>query len=78
MKGKKYIVVGGEVVSCTDRQRHYVNAFNLCNLYGLDREECYLVEGNDPKSCVGLPRDLLRLYPRYDGNYTLNRKGCKS
>lgn len=67
------MLVGDYVISKNDGDRHYVSARCLLRLYGLNAEECYLV---DPRNyTLGsnsfLIGDLIVLTPRYDGNYTI-------
>lgn len=63
----KYVVLASWVHSRNDRQDHFINHEQLIKLYGLDRDECVLV--NDmfliPKQYSHLPI----LEPRYDGDY---------
>lgn len=68
---KKYLVIGGEVISRHDGQRHYVSAQQLVRLYGLNPSQCILVEEVDPSRAYGYRKGMVRLYPRYDGDYTL-------
>ena len=70
---KKYILVGGEMISRYDECIHYINAKKLCLLYGLNPRECYLIEEREP---IYYHREILDsglkiLRPRYDGNYKL-------
>jgi len=70
---KKYIVVGGWVISKQDGDRHYINASKLIELYQLDRNECYLMEEKDETiKSVGIDKDAIILRPRYDGDYILH------
>jgi hypothetical protein len=74
---KKYVVMGGEVISKTDGDRHYVDSPTLMRLYGLSREEAVLMEETEFKD---IPNEIYRyeqmglqvLRPRFDGNYSLN------
>lgn len=70
---KKYIVIGGYVHSIIGEDRHYVNAQQLCSLYSVNPDDCYLLEENNPNYEMrlrGLP-DLPKLYPRFNGDYSL-------
>lgn len=71
---KVYLVIGDNVTSKTDGDRHYVNAHTLMRLYGLSMQECYLAESHDKVAIEQYQRhelDLIILQPRYDGNYNL-------
>lgn len=70
--GYKYLVIGGYVISHSDGDRHYVNAKELVRLYGLDMNECCLLEGGDKEDLRGTrTKDYVVLRPRYDGNYQI-------
>jgi len=76
---KKYILYGGYIQSSTDGQSHYISARMLCNLYGLNPEECYFYNSNEKgirKNKKSYP-DLPVLFPRSDGNYKLPLEGLK-
>ena len=65
----KYIICPGTVISKNDGDHHYVSADRLIHLYCVDRRECII-------DSLGRFRDrsydaLIKLYPRYDGNYPL-------
>ena len=69
---KKYIVIGGKIRSKTDGDRHYIDAHRLCELYRINPQECYLEEANNyRKTKHTYPLHLIKLRPRYDGNYNL-------
>lgn len=62
---KKYLLLPGRVESKTDGQFHYVGILQLMRLYGVDSRECVVAGlGMDTS-------DLIRLRPRYDGDYRL-------
>jgi hypothetical protein len=69
---KKYLVVGGPVVSRTDGQEHYVSAKELCKLYRIPEVECVLTS-----SKAGIPNlrsacdHLIVLRPDPSGRYLL-------
>lgn len=73
----KYVVCPGEVTSKADGQRHYIGPMQLMKLYGVDPRECEIYEPAPwwPRSFYRMAeeaqRGLIRLAPRYDGNYTL-------
>jgi len=63
----KYVVLAGWVHSRNDGQEHFINHEELIKLYGLNRDECVLVNYtfSIPKQYTCLPV----LEPRYDGDY---------
>ncbi len=73
----KYVVCPGEVTSKTDGQRHYIGPMQLMKLYGVDPRECEIYEPAPwwPRAIYRMAEEaqqgLIRLAPRYDGNYTL-------
>lgn len=75
MAKKKYICCGGYVVSATDNQEHYISAFRLARLYGVDPRECILVDHYNDHNLLGYELGhlihLIFLYPKSDGNYTI-------
>ena len=66
---KRYIVFPGRVPSRNDGQWHYIDAPSLMRLYRVRPEECMVVRGE--AALLGLPKGLIPLVPRYDGNYEL-------
>ena len=71
---KKYIVYGGYVMSRTDRQIHYVNAYTTMRLYGLKEKECILVDRNNLDKLRGLKTSqFIQLRPDYTGKYQLSK-----
>jgi len=70
---KRYLVIGGTVISKKDGQEHYVNARKLCELYMVNPRECVLMEEND--NIMRARRagwgSMLILRPRHDSNYNL-------
>lgn len=74
MPDKKYLIIGGYIISETDRQTHYVNAHTLRRLYNLPLNKCFLAESHDKiliENALHLEPKLTILRPRYNGNYTL-------
>jgi hypothetical protein len=68
---KKYIIIGGRVISRFDGQEHFIHASRLCALYGVNTDECYLLNeesAEDNLRLESLPR-LPILRPRHDGEY---------
>lgn len=71
-KEKKYLVIGGKIISKSDGDEHYIGALRLCELYKVNPNECQLIEENNPRSrTVDQTKYEIVLKPRYDGNYTL-------
>lgn len=74
---KKYLVIGGYVHSKNDGHRHYIPASTLVRLYGVNPHDCLMADRNEvDRVLMGIDpmkRSLLvRLLPRYDGNYSLS------
>lgn len=69
---KKYLICPGWVVSENDGQRHFINSNQLIRLYGVKPEECSIAASKSRE--IGFSKDLIRLRPRYDGNYKLTEK----
>ena len=70
----KRIIIGDYVSSQHDGQTHYINAMNLCRLYGFNPNECVLAESNRPKTLLGLSKDLPRFTVRYYGDYVEEKR----
>lgn len=66
---KKFALIAGEIMSKTDSDIHWISARRLCELYGLNPDECYFVDS--PEQRLGLPSNIQYLGPRYDGVYKL-------
>lgn len=72
--GRKYLIIGGEVMSKIDGDTHYINAHTTRRLYRLNLDECYLAESHDKiliEQYLQHKPELIILRPRYDGNYNL-------
>jgi len=70
----QYLVIGGNVTSKHDGDRHYISPQKLCQLYGLNpnAQNVYLVRDEDNPFFKGyLLEEFVVLRPRYDGNYNL-------
>lgn len=69
----KFLVLPGVVYSQTDGQRHWVGAFELIHLYGVDRADCVIRQMglHEPPLNLDSYRGMIVLEPRYDGDYTL-------
>jgi len=80
---RKYVVFGGEVISKNDGEIHYIPAYKVCELYGLNphASNVILVDIRRPETYKWLSLMKLEdgswtfLYPRSDGNYTLPEGG---
>ena len=75
---KRYLVIGGEVISANDRQRHYISPRDLCRLYMVDPQECVLLTEDTAKAVsslqgVDLP-ELVVLRPLASGQYQQERE----
>jgi hypothetical protein len=72
---KKYLVIGGMVTSRTDGQVHHIDPLRLCQLYGVNPNECVMVDDRfDQTRIQNLEEsnpELIRLTPRDDGDYRL-------
>lgn len=67
MTDRKYVVIPGKVRSRTDGDMHYIGARRLMELYDVHPDECYVVKREEDR--FGLPKDLIFLEPRFNGNY---------
>ena len=70
---KKYIVAGDALETC-EGEVQYVDALELCRLYGVHPSEVILVERRQPsyRHVIRSHSDLPVLRPRLDGNYSLD------
>jgi len=64
----RYVLYPGPVDSKNDRDTHFIDGPTLAKLYGVDVRKCVYANQHGFKE---LPDDV-RLFPRFDGNYTLN------
>lgn len=77
MRQKKYVVTGGYVTSRSDGQSHYIGPMRVIQLYEVRLDECEIYEPAPwwPRSYYEMAeqrhKDLITLYPRSDGKYTL-------
>ena len=68
----KYALIPGHIDSKNDGDEHYISAGQLCKLYGVNRNECLVIDYKNPGTFRGLNLDnYIQLHPRYDGNYKL-------
>lgn len=76
----KYILCPGYIISNYDGQQHYIGAMQLARLYGVDLRECEIYEPapwwptSFYKWAEECHRDLIKLRPRYDGDYSLPKR----
>jgi len=75
---KRYVLHPGWVWSRTDGDRHFIPAAVLARLYKVPLRECVVHRPGDVFTGVGLPKNLVHLYPRYDGDYTLEKNPVTS
>ena len=69
---KKYVCIGGNVISKTDGDEHRIFPHRLAELYKVNPNECYFVKDDNDPSIMGLRiEELIVLRPRYDGRYDL-------
>lgn len=66
---KKYAVFSGDVQSQRDGDWHFIGNMELCRLYGVDPQECVMVD----KKCYSQEyiESLIPLRPNYFGDYSL-------
>ncbi len=70
---KKYVCMGAKVVSKHDGEIHYISAKQLTRLYDVDPEACVILD-RWTKTFSYLPKGLIILRPRFDGEYELNKQ----
>lgn len=76
----KYSIHPDFVMSRNDGDVHFVDAGELMYLYGVSPHECIVIkDGEGRRTYTQLMARaeglcLIPLRPRFDGNYTLNRK----
>ena len=69
---KKYLVIGGNTISRSDGQLHYITPQELVRLYGVREDECIMCLGlEDPKLKGVEIHKFTVLRPRKDGNYVI-------
>lgn len=70
---KRYLIIGGSVISKNDGDKHYINAARLALLYHVNPDECVFCENKYPHDMEINPKnrtDLIILRPRYDEDYS--------
>lgn len=69
----KYLVYPGIIVSKNDGDRHYIGADKLMKLYGVNPQECKIID--TPISAHGLKlEEYIVLSPNTAGDYSLPKK----
>lgn len=73
MTMKKYLVIGGNVVSKHDGETHFISARRLCDLYRVDPQECICVsDRREIRYMIQAKiKDLIELLPDPSGKYEL-------
>ena len=70
---KLWLLKPGYVYSQHDADKHYIGEQQLCHLYGVSRDECYVA--NDAGRVHGVASEiqeaLCPLVPQFSGNYRL-------
>jgi len=68
----KYCLHPGYIISQNDGDKHYIGARKLARLYGVQLDECYIVDTSDRLNLYQMidPDNVFtHLYPDYKGNY---------
>lgn len=70
----KYMIHPGEVQSKNDGDIHFISYERLIELYGVPRQEC--LNADRPEHHRGLRVNLIHLYPRRYGKYTMESESA--
>ena len=70
---QKYAIHPGHVLSAFDGQVHYIEYHEIVCLYHVDSRLCFKWR-SDEKGWKRRYGDYIHLYPRYDGNYSVDYK----
>ena len=79
--GVRYVLCPGMVTSQSDGQQHYIGPMALARLYGVRLDECEIYEPAPQwtetafRQAQARTLGLIRLAPRYDGDYSLPGAG---
>jgi len=65
----KYIILPGWIRSKSDRQLHFITHDMLIHLYGLNRDECIIINNIYLLTLSNKYKHLPILEPRYNGDY---------
>lgn len=72
---KKYMAIGGSIISKNDGESHHVSAKKLCQLYKVDPAECILIDVHDKDKLLGVDTTkLIELRPDRHGIYKTPKK----
>ena len=72
----RYLLYPGYVFSRFDGQRHFITAPQLARLYKVSLMECHIVHAD--QDLRGFRHEgLIKLVPRYSGNYQRPEAPCK-
>jgi hypothetical protein len=66
----KYVIHPGHVISKNDGERHYISAAQLMYFYKVRPGECVVDHYDNYIPFEG--RELIHLYPKYNGDYELD------
>ena len=67
-----YVLLPGYITSKIDGDIHYIGARQLAKLYGVDYNECYVINDERESLWGHKPQQGdIELYPRTNGNYSL-------
>ena len=69
---KKYLLMGTSLYS-EDKDMPCIRASKLCLLYNLNPKECVFADISRPSTWIEHD-NLIKLYPRSDGNYPIINK----
>jgi hypothetical protein len=74
---KKYVVVPGYVISQYDGEKHFIDGWRLIDLYGVDPDECLMIDLNRRAEMMHAIQNLnlIVLGTRADGDYSIFRNG---
>lgn len=67
---KRYIIFPRPRFSKNDRDSHFISAQKLIKLYNVDRNDCILINNN--AKLKGIHGIFMPLYPKFEGDYSLN------
>ena len=70
----RYIIHPGFISSKSDGDVHYVGYKQLVTLYKVDPRDCELYNPVKFYPADYMNEDITHLYPRWDGNYSLETK----
>lgn len=70
----RYIIHPGFITSKTDGDFHYVGYQQLVTLYKVDPRDCGLYSPVNFYPADSMYEYIVHLYPRWDGNYSLEIK----